>query len=1032
MYLKTSCTSRESVFNRDRRDVVLDLSDLMESKIDAEDFFEENFITSGMKTLLEKTFSRLEGSIDQASTFLLTQAMGGGKTHNMIALGLLAQDPELRRKILGKNSPGATLGNVRVVGFTGRQSDAPLGIWGSIAEQLGKKEVFNNYYSPLQSPGVTAWINLLKDEPTVIMLDELPPYMEYAKSKEIGNSDLAVVTTTALSNLLVAVNKTELSNVCVIISDLTATYEGGSAQINKALENLQKETNRSALRIEPVNTHGDELYHILRTRLFETLPDEATIKKVANKYASAVKNAKEMDVTNASPDSYAAQIIESYPFHFVIRDLYARFKENPGFQQTRGLIRLMRVIVSSLYQTGRADETMLVHPYDLDLNNEEVFSEIKTINPTLSEAITHDIAKGSHSVAEELDQRLGSGTDAQDVSKLILVASLANIPGATHGLREGDIMGYLCAPGRDISKVKKYIVDYLPTQAWYLHTSADGRLFYKNTQNLAAKLHSIATGYNRQSCLKELREYLRSLFSPEQKDCYQKIEIIPAIDEVDIDANRVSLIITEPTGNIAGATKLSKDWDKFANDIEYKNRIVFLTGNHENILDRVVDQAAQYRAIQSIIDEFDAERLSDKDPQRIQAQTSRDKIILSLRSAIQEAFTTLVYPSRNGFRTTDCRIQFSDNQFDGEKLIRHTLEKVQKFTGEITGDTFRKKCEARLFGGQQRSQWLEIKRRAATLTTWQFHRPDALDTLKETSISQDIWRDEGGVINKGPFPPPKTEVMVQKMSRNDDTGEATLKITPVHGDIVYYETGGAEPTTSSMKLDSFNNVKISDLKCNFICIDSTGKHKQGGLEAWTNTITLKHRVFQQGNDWMVELKASPNADIRYTTDGSDPKTMGGSYSAPFPAPESSPFVLAIARRDGVSSFPEKINVNDYRKKTVKLDPSKKAVWKRRHTNLTTRDAYAFIERLKKFEGKAYGVTIDIRSNNNDQDISYTTADSFALSGEHFDNVVKQLQEIMSGSQIFLNIERLEFDRAQHLLDWIADARSSLSPGEVSQ
>jgi len=238
MYLKTSCMPRESVFNRDRRDVVLDLSDLMESKIDAEDFFEENFITSGMKTLLEKTFSRLEGSIDQASTFLLTQAMGGGKTHNMIALGLLAQDPELRRKILGKNSPGATLGNVRVVGFTGRQSDAPLGIWGSIAEQLGKKEVFNNYYSPLQPPGVTAWINLLKGEPTVIMLDELPPYLEYAKSREIGNSDLAVVTTTALSNLLIAVNKTELSNVCVIISDLTATYEGGSAQINKALENL--------------------------------------------------------------------------------------------------------------------------------------------------------------------------------------------------------------------------------------------------------------------------------------------------------------------------------------------------------------------------------------------------------------------------------------------------------------------------------------------------------------------------------------------------------------------------------------------------------------------------------------------------------------------------------------------------------------------------------------------------------------------------------------------------------------------------
>jgi len=41
---------------------VPELSDLLESKINAEDFFEENFITSDMKTLLEKIFSRLEGS----------------------------------------------------------------------------------------------------------------------------------------------------------------------------------------------------------------------------------------------------------------------------------------------------------------------------------------------------------------------------------------------------------------------------------------------------------------------------------------------------------------------------------------------------------------------------------------------------------------------------------------------------------------------------------------------------------------------------------------------------------------------------------------------------------------------------------------------------------------------------------------------------------------------------------------------------------------------------------------------------------
>jgi hypothetical protein len=42
-------------------------------------------------------------------------------------------------------------------------------------------------------------VNLLKGERLMILLDELPPYFEYAESKAIGNSDLSVVTATALS-----------------------------------------------------------------------------------------------------------------------------------------------------------------------------------------------------------------------------------------------------------------------------------------------------------------------------------------------------------------------------------------------------------------------------------------------------------------------------------------------------------------------------------------------------------------------------------------------------------------------------------------------------------------------------------------------------------------------------------------------------------------------------------------------------------------------------------------------------------------
>ena len=153
MYLSQACQPRQSVFDRSRTDVVLNISDLLEDRIPCDRFFEENYITAGMQTLINKAFGRLENSNSQASTFLLAQAMGGGKTHSMIALGLLAKHPELRNRILEKDF---RVGKVEVIGFNGREADAKFGLWGELAEQLNKKEVFNDHYAPLKAPGVTA------------------------------------------------------------------------------------------------------------------------------------------------------------------------------------------------------------------------------------------------------------------------------------------------------------------------------------------------------------------------------------------------------------------------------------------------------------------------------------------------------------------------------------------------------------------------------------------------------------------------------------------------------------------------------------------------------------------------------------------------------------------------------------------------------------------------------------------------------------------------------------------------------------
>ena len=138
MSLKLHCTPRPSVFAADRRATVLNLDSFLNGQVHGADFFEENYFTNGMTSLVDRVFRQLSGSVSGSSIFSLSQAMGGGKTHSMIALGLLARDPALRKQVLGDKNPAPKLSKCRVIGFNGRRSDAPGGIWGGSGCSAGE------------------------------------------------------------------------------------------------------------------------------------------------------------------------------------------------------------------------------------------------------------------------------------------------------------------------------------------------------------------------------------------------------------------------------------------------------------------------------------------------------------------------------------------------------------------------------------------------------------------------------------------------------------------------------------------------------------------------------------------------------------------------------------------------------------------------------------------------------------------------------------------------------------------------------
>lgn len=1015
------CRPRESVFSETKREDVLNLSDLIENRINPNDFFDENFITQGMNILFEAGFKRFKR---QSSTGVikLTQAMGGGKTHNMLALGLLAKYPELRERIIGNGYKNDYLGTVKVVAFTGRESDAPYGIWGSIAEQLGKKELFKEYYSPLAAPGENAWIRLLQGEPLLILLDELPPYLENAKSKMIGNSDLSVVTTTALSNLFSALGKEQLSNVCLVISDLKATYESGSELLQSTFKELENEVNRSALNVEPVGSSSDEVYHILKKRLFEELPQDDEINTVAIAYKGAVNEAKKMGFTNVSDDKLYTAAKDSYPFHPSIKDLYARFKENPGFQQTRGLIRLMRQIVAQLYsgEECRAKHKYMVNVFDFDLNERNMFTTVTQIKQSLTNAIAHDIASNGKAVAEQIDGIYGQNI-VQDVAKLILVASLADVPHALLGLSLSEIIGDLCEPNKDITGIKKALEEF-EMKAWYLDHDKDGRVFFKNTKNMIAEMHSLVESYSNEQAKKELKKFLKERFEPSIKDCYQEIQVFPGIDEINLSVDKVTLIIFEPYSG----TGLHPELNRFYESTLYKNRVMFLSGQRDT-MNRLYTAAKELKAIETIIANMKDERVAETNQQYQIALDTKTKKVMAVLECARQTFVTLYYPSDDEIVKADFLMHFKENKYNGEEEVRRLLLEEMKFTEESSSSYFIELCEDIIFTRKE-MMWNEIKERAATNTVWQWHHPKALEIIKDECTKKDIWREHGGYIEKGPFEKDPTSVKVEKIRSNDETGEATLKIIPIYGDKVYYEVGGIA-TTASLEVEDFNNFKTKEIELSFICVDSTGDHPTGESTTWKYDVKVRYKLRDTSNGKMLKLESHPKVIIKYTTDGSNPKENGGIYNDEVKIPDDTIFIQVVAEYNGQYFDVETIKVDKKKKSGINVDTSKALKLYRMMNCNDTNSTYLDIKLLKKYNAKIKDIALQLLKDEGDGWIDLSIDSSTIVDLEKLEKVIDSLKTAFMGeskTNITLEYNTIEFNKGEEFLDWVNEKGLSLS------
>src|SRR5437588_5652853 len=112
-----------------------------------------------MQDLISEGTARLAGVSNQA-VFHLKQAMGGGKTHLLVGFGLLAKNPELRKKYCGRSASAQAFGSAKTAAFNGRNNPDCF-FWGEIAKQLGKSDQFRSFWTGgPKAPDEKDWLQL--------------------------------------------------------------------------------------------------------------------------------------------------------------------------------------------------------------------------------------------------------------------------------------------------------------------------------------------------------------------------------------------------------------------------------------------------------------------------------------------------------------------------------------------------------------------------------------------------------------------------------------------------------------------------------------------------------------------------------------------------------------------------------------------------------------------------------------------------------------------------------------------------------
>lgn len=590
---------------------------------DPKQFFERTFITEGMRLLLISVLRRMSGNSGDPVIQLKT-TFGGGKTHALLAVYHIARGLVPSRDLRGVPSildaagfSGLPKANVAVLDGHDIAPAEPRmrdGItintmWGELAWMLGGVEgyqiVANSDISG-SSPGKNALGELFKRfAPCVILMDETVGYLrqfEENKSYPGGTFDSNISFLQALTESA----KGEIP-VAILASLPESAIELGGARGKYALECIEKLFGRLEAIWKPVAT--EESFEIVRRRLFSSVIDEQERDEVCAGLFSLYGGHAGEFPPETREHSYLERLKDAYPIHPEIFDrLYNDWTTLENFQRTRGVLRLMALVINRLWVDNNQDA--LITPGSIPLYDPQVAGELTRYLRTGWDPIIESEVDGQKSSPSRIDQenpRLGAVQACRRVARTIFLGSAPSVTAQTvRGISEQNIRLGCVQAGQSPGVFD----DALKRLSDRLHNlySGKSRYWYDTRPNLRREMEQRSERINLRKVIDEIEKRLKITL---KGTGFTGVHVFT--NNADIpDDNELRLVVFEPTythkrkDTKSAATVMAKETlEKRGNQPrQYQNRLIFLACD-DDMRFTLYEECRRYLAWTSILDEKD-------------------------------------------------------------------------------------------------------------------------------------------------------------------------------------------------------------------------------------------------------------------------------------------------------------------------------------------------------------------------------------------------------------------------------------------